>query len=134
VSPRQGPGVTSAFDRVTFDGCRVRVVMVDERASAWVPQGEYLGESSARVLSLFMSEVCITDRADLPALLADCRVARGDVVRLGELRRNRATRAAARARNAGRPRRWPVEHSPRSLNAPLGCQCRGCIGIESYRL
>lgn len=86
----------STFERTTFDGTRVRVEMVDDRAGAWVPQGAYLGSSSARVLSLFMGEIAITDAAGLPALLADCRRAKGSALALSTLHRARA-RARVRA-------------------------------------
>lgn len=124
--------LVSTFERTTFDGTRVCVEMVDARAGAWIPQGEYLGSSSARVLSLFMSEVFITDAADLPALLADCRRAQGIPLALSTLRLNRARRAEAKARNAGRINRRSVEHSPRSLSAPRNCRCLGCTNPTAY--
>lgn len=104
--------------RTTFDGAPLIGCFVDGRADLWVPGAEFLGSCSAVVASLFLGEACITDRANLPALLADCRAAQGQAARLHEIR----TRRAQRAKAAEFRRRATLD----ARNHAAWCACWSC--------
>ncbi len=108
------------FERSTFDGARVLAQFVNGHADLWVFGAEFVGSTSARVASLFLGEVCVTDRSDLPRLFAEWRAADGApsaLVALRVARALRAARAAARAVGVRDIR-----------NHAHVCQCQFCGG------